>query len=183
MFEALPEKFQIIFREHYPSVLWRLMALSGDRSVAEDLTQEVFLRLYRRPPDDLAALPAWLHRVSSNVANDHFRKKIQERKLEERERSTLVEPSEPASDWLVLRNAERETVKTVLRQLSERDRQVLLLKHSGYSYAEIADIIGVDTKIIGTVLKRALARFKKKYLGEEADSHDGKTSTEGSYTV
>ena len=46
-------RFQTIFREHYPSVLRKIAGLIGDREMAEDLTQDVFLRLYRNPPEDL----------------------------------------------------------------------------------------------------------------------------------
>lgn len=68
MKEAMPETFQRLFREHYPVVTRKLNELVGDRVIAEDLAQEVFVRLYRSPPDDLACVGPWLQRVLTRHA-------------------------------------------------------------------------------------------------------------------
>lgn len=160
------------------------MHLVGDRTTAEDLAQEVFLRLYRRPPDDLQAVGAWLHRVATRVAYDYTRKKSQQRRIQQREFEIgTAFASEPSSEWLVLRNAEREAVVRALQQLVERDRQVLLLRYSGYSYAEIAEIVGINPNIVGTVLNRALSRFKRTFQGEEGPTDEGRLRAEGYYSV
>jgi RNA polymerase sigma factor (sigma-70 family) len=172
--QVLPERFQGLFREHYPTVLRRLNYLVGDRAIAEDLAQEVFLRLYRSPPDDLGVVGPWLHRVSTRVVYDYTRKKSAQKKLETNEFAIgIPDGNEPSSELHVLKRYERETVKHVLQQLSERDRQVLLLRYSGYSYTEIAEIVQVNPKIVGTMLNRALSRFERKYHDEEARADEG----------
>lgn len=85
--QALPEQFQTLFRRHYPAVLRQLTYLVGDKSTAEDLAQEVFLRLYRRPPDDLAAVGAWLHCVSTRIVYDYTRSKSQSKRSLQKELS------------------------------------------------------------------------------------------------
>lgn len=71
-----------------------------------------------------------------------------------------------------LRNHEVKKVQEILAQLNERDRMVLLLKFSGYRYKEMAEIIEVETNSVGSILARALTRFKNLYVEREGgDSH------------
>ncbi|HEY0673243.1 MAG TPA: RNA polymerase sigma factor [Longimicrobiales bacterium] len=57
------------------SIYHHVLRLVGDRDRADDLTQETFLRVCRRPDDlkDAAALPAWPHRIATNIYYDYFR--------------------------------------------------------------------------------------------------------------
>lgn len=165
----IPDRFQLLFKEHYPSVVRKILCLVADRSAAEDLAQEAFLRLYRNPPDNLDSVGAWLHRVSTRLAYDYLRQRSrrEERDALEMSRQTDDQWSAPSNEHFVIRNWERDVVKRVLQKLSERDREALLLKEQGYSYAEIAERLEVNPKIVGSLIMRATARFKKTYLREE----------------
>ncbi|MBO7747724.1 sigma-70 family RNA polymerase sigma factor [Paenibacillus sp. MWE-103] len=166
--EEGPAKFQALFREHYPSVLRKITLLVGDRAAAEDLTQDVFLRLYRNPPEDLDRAGAWLHRVLTRIVYDHYRKSGREANLTEKLQAMSEERSVPSNETAVIQNWEREVVRNVLNKLSERDRNALLMKEKGYSHAEIAEALQVNPKIVGTLLMRATKRLKKNLLTEEA---------------
>jgi RNA polymerase sigma factor (sigma-70 family) len=109
------------------------MQLVGDRSVAEDLAQEVFLRLYKQPPDDLSKVGSWLHRTLTRLSYDYMQKQARQRKLEERVRSNnaTLQVVHPSSEQLALKEFESDTVRRTLLQLSERDRKALLLKQTG----------------------------------------------------
>ncbi|WP_438448138.1 sigma-70 family RNA polymerase sigma factor [Gorillibacterium sp. sgz5001074] len=171
----IPELFQRLFREHYPGVARKLYALTGDYAAAEDLAQEVFLRLYRSPPDRLEAVGAWLHRVLTRVGYDYIRQRASGRALLEKESARLAawtESSAPSGETEVIREWEKDVVRRVLRKLSDRDRTALLLREEGYSYEEIAHRLEVNPKIVGTLLARAEERLKKKY-GQEEDGNDG----------
>lgn len=61
---------------------------------------------------------------------------------------------------VVLSKLDQEDVRSWLEDLPERDRQALLLKYSGYSYAEIAGELGVKPPVVGTLLSRATAKLK-----------------------
>ena len=65
-----------------------------------------------------------------------------------------------------MKNQEVRTVRKILACLPDRDRMCLLLKFSGYKYGEIADIIEVEKSSVGTILARAQAKFKERYLKE-----------------
>jgi RNA polymerase sigma factor (sigma-70 family) len=167
--ESNVPRFQAVFREHYAGVVRKLMLLVGDQAAAEDLAQEVFLKLYRSPPDDLQRVGAWLHRVLTTTAYDYLRQANRRRLLQEKEQVRAVASGQtaPSNEDVVLHNWEKELVKRALAKLSERDREALLLRQQGYSYEEIADRIGVKPAIVGSLLSRAEDRLKRHYFSEE----------------
>ncbi|BBH22196.1 RNA polymerase sigma factor SigX [Paenibacillus baekrokdamisoli] len=160
--------FQKVFREHYPSVLRKIVSLIDDRAAAEDLTQEVFLRLYRHPPEDLSRVGPWLHRVLTRIVYDYYRSSGRENELMNRQRNKMLSEERvyPSNEETVIRDWERDIVRQVLLKLSDRDRQALLLKQKGYSHAEIAEALQVNPQIVGTLLMRATKRFKQNMPSE-----------------
>ncbi len=175
----IPELFQRLFREHYPGVARKLYALTGDYAAAEDLAQEVFLRLYRNPPDRLEAVGAWLHRVLTRVGYDYLRQQASGRTLLAKETARVAvwsEVSAPSGETEVIREWEKDVVRRVLQKLSDRDRTALLLREEGYSYEEIARRLDINPKIVGSLLARAEERLKKKY-GQEEEEHGGRKET------
>jgi RNA polymerase sigma factor (sigma-70 family) len=156
------EIFKAIFYEHYPVVYRKLAALVRDESAADDLAQEVFLRLYRNPPDDPAALGAWLHRVLTRIGYDYLDKKARERRLQNKQEQLYdVNESPPSGEEIIISKLDQEDVHVWLNELPERDRQALLLRYSGYSYVEIAGELGVRPPVVGTLLHRATEKLRQ----------------------
>lgn len=156
--------FRALFEAHYPSLCRRLSVLTGDAALAEDIAQETFLRLYLTPPADLSQPGAWLFRVAFNLAYNQLKRERRRSPLEAlaagRERAVPAAlPEEEA-----IRGEESARVQSALAQLSARDRFALILRHSGYSYAEIASVIKVSPGSVGTILARAQRSFKNAYL-------------------
>lgn len=172
--QDIPQRFQSLFREHYASVARKIHALVSDRATAEDLAQEVFLRLYRKPPDDLQRVGAWLHRVAVNISYDYLREHSRRQELQKRElqQFQVSEDAVPSNEDIVIEHWEREVVRRVLQKLSQRDREALILKQQGFSYAEIAEQLKVSPKIMGTLLSRATDRFKRNFEQEEEFTHE-----------
>lgn len=161
----IPEShpFRTIFYEHYPIVRRKLVALVRDDAVADDLAQDVFLKLYRNPPEDPAAVGAWLHRVLTRVGYDYMDKLARERRLQNKqelyyEGDAAVSQS---GEETLLRKMDQEEVRVWLDTLPERDRQVLLLRYSGYSYAEIAHELNVRPPVVGTLISRATEKLRQ----------------------
>lgn len=160
---SIPESsaFRNIFFEHYPTVRRKLAALVRDEAAADDLAQEVFLRLYRNPPDNPATLGAWLHRVLTRIGYDYLEKKARERKLQNKQELMYEGEATPESgEEVLMRQLDKEEVQTWLSSLPERDRQALLLRYSGYSYAEIAEELQVKRPLIGSLLQRATRKLE-----------------------
>ena len=139
-----------------------LNRLTGDGDLADDLAQEVFVRLYQRGsfPDDTRG---WIAAVAHNLLRDHARTTRRRLRLIETRAGGLT-PGAPAhADENLLVDERRQAVRRALDNLSERDRQMLLLRHEGYSYREIADAIGVKETSVGTLLLRATDAFQNAF--------------------
>ena len=154
--------FDNIYKENYTKLYRHITYVTGNTQVAEDISQEVFMRLYKNPPEH-GNVAAWLFKVANNLAYNHMR--------DEKTRSAK-EPAVSAEDEdkvisiedIAIRNQEIREIRRVLALLPQRDRMCLLLKFSGYRYSEIAEIIGVEKTSVGTILARCQAKFLEKFL-------------------
>ncbi|MFC4777107.1 sigma-70 family RNA polymerase sigma factor [Paenibacillus sp. GCM10023252] len=161
---SAPNLFRECYETHYPSVRRKLIAIVKDEAAAEDLAQEVFLKLYRNPPDEFGAVGAWLHRVLTRMAYDHIDKKTRERALAERQGLQIQteQGSSASNEELLIQQEDRQQVQGWLDALPERDRKLLMLRYEGCSYAEIAEKMQVRLPQVGTMLRRAGERFKRQ---------------------
>jgi RNA polymerase sigma-70 factor (ECF subfamily) len=156
-----PGAFRDVFGELHPVVLRHLRYLTGDARLAEDLAQEAFGRMLElaRTGETLSDPRAWLLKVSSNLAYNHFR--AESRRAEREMRAAIAEDAgSEGSDVDELLD-----VRAALERLGPRDRAALLLRHSGFSYAEVADALGLAPASVGTILARAQRRFREEYEG------------------
>lgn len=152
-----------LFRERFPALYRYLHRLSGDRALAEDIAQEAFIRLFDRAemPDEPVA---WLITVATNLLRDDRRKTGRRLRLMERAGTDVggnATAIDPASE--VVQAERRQQVRAALDTLALRDREVLLLRHSGFSYREIGAALGMPEVSVGTTLSRAGAAFRRSY--------------------
>ncbi len=172
---AAIDRFDELFRRLYPPLFGLAYRLLGDRGAAEDVLQDTFLKLADHPvlarPDDEVA--AWLRRVCLNLGANRLR---DERRIRERfERAGRLDSAESpineAPAGAVLRSEERAEVRRALAGLPERQRDCLLLRHSGYAYTEIAQTLGVAIGSVGVLLARAERAFRVAYRAQDGAGH------------
>ena len=158
--------FEALFQRYYHRVCGMLYRLAGDE--AEDLAQEVFLRLYHRPPRAQGTdLGAWLYRVATNLGYNALRARRRHRSYRDLlGRATAGEGwghSEPAPETWTLRAEEQRQVRAALARLKERQAALLVLRYSGLNYREIAEVLHVSSGSVGTLLARAERAFERVY--------------------
>ena len=158
--------FKKLFEKHYASVFRWLTYLLNDAAVAEDLTQETFLKLLHSPPGEQTSISGWLNRVAANLAFNYLRSEKHRRQRETRNKQLERSTVSSAEDG-VMEMAGLSKVGRTLDQLPARERLCLLLKTSGFSYEEIGKIIGVKKSSVGSILARARAKFIEIYNSEE----------------
>ncbi len=157
--------FEAAFARLQPSLRRYLVRLTGDPDLAEDLTQEAFVRLLDQDLPETEIRP-WIFAVATNLVRDTARTRERRRRLL-REQNVGGGHAPPPDLW-VERAEAIAAVREALAKLSERDRQILLLREEGFKYAEIADVIGVVPGSVGTLVARALRRFVVAYGGVDA---------------
>lgn len=156
--------FDALFYRHYDRVYGILFRLVGNRVEAEDLVQEVFIKLYRQRfgRDREHNVSAWLYRVATNAGYNAIRSR---RRRWQRNTALLPDPFDiPAGPAeRVAQEETRQQVRAALSTLKERQVQMLLLRQMGFSYAELAAICDVAPGSVGTLLRRAADDFRKVY--------------------
>ncbi len=157
-------EFEAAFTEHYPRVYGVLFRLLGDRAVAEDLTVEAFWRLWERTPQRPENLGGWLYRVAMRLGYNALRAARRREGYELQAGHEALElNASPDPSLSVEKQQERARVHAVLNTMKDRDAQLLILRHSGLSYREIAETLGVAPGSVGTLLARAEAEFEQRY--------------------
>ncbi len=158
--------FEALFHRHYGRVYGLLYRLVGSHAEAEELAQEVFLRLYRRPLRHGDNVSGWLYRVATNLGYNALRgnKRRDQREEQIIAESSLVAPS--AAD-AAERRAEQASVREALSRLRPQQGQLLVLRQMGFSYKELAAALNVKSGSIGTLLARAEKAFRGAYEGGE----------------
>jgi RNA polymerase sigma-70 factor (ECF subfamily) len=165
-------RFDELFLRFYPELFGLAYRVLGDRMAGEDVLQEAFLALSAEPalldrPD--AEVGAWLRRVVMHRAFNSLRSERRARLRLERfvQLDGAAASDAAAASADVLKREEQAEVRRALADLPERQRACLLLRHSGYSYAEIAATLGVATGSVGVLLGRAEAAFRLSYRRHE----------------
>lgn len=161
--------FDTTFEEQYPPLVRYCHRLSGDRDTAEDIAQEAMVRLFERDVEgSTAGIRAWLFKTATHLIRDRYRVEENRKRLMS---ENPVMPTEPDSPEQALeRMHDKATARRALDALPARDREMLLLRYSGFSYREIAEAVDVATTSVGTLLARAERRFSDVLLaaGEAA---------------
>lgn len=163
--------FEAIFLAHYGRIYGLLYRLLGNRADAEDVAQQVFLKLYQAPERIKAQnghndpnLVGWLYRVATNTGYNRLRGQKRYRHWTERFKQLWSPHSHPITPAEAAEVAdERERVQLVLGQLNPRTAKLLLLRHSGLSYQELAATLNVAPGSIGSMLTRAERKFRQQY--------------------
>ena len=158
--------FDELFLEHWSRVYGTLVRLVGDPAEAEDLALETFLRLYRNHPlpETGFNLVGWLHRVAINLGLHSIRSfKRRERYELTAGKGTLDEAPENRPAELQAKKEERHIVRMILAHMDSRKAQLLIMRHSGASYKEIAAALSLSPTSIGPLLLRAEREFEKRY--------------------
>ncbi len=161
------DAFHAIFRRYGRPVLSFLYHHVNDRSLAEELTQETFVRAYRNLNylQDDARLSTWLFGIARNVAREATRQTIKnERNVALDEPETLnLQALGVMPDGAVLDRELNQTIKHALAGLDEDKRMVFSLKiFHEKSYEEISAITGHSIGKLKTDLHRARAEMRKR---------------------
>lgn len=166
MNDTAERSFETLFRDEWTRVYRVVFKLIGDRDEAEDITVDAFWRLYKQPPRAASETEtlAWLFRVATNLGYNALRSRRRRLSYERSAGHQHLEAGEiPDPESEVERSETRRRVRQVLGGMKPRQAKILVLRHSGLSYAEIAAVLKLSTSSVGTLLARAERVFSKQY--------------------
>jgi RNA polymerase sigma-70 factor (ECF subfamily) len=159
--------FESLVKRYQGPLLNFIARYIGDRAAAEDLTQEVFLRVYRAAPrfEPRTRVSTWIFRIAYNQVLSEMERRSRQKKLGEalwrnREQGA-EEPFTDPSERLEL----EDEVTAALGRLPGNQRAALLLRiNENLSYLEIGEVLGVGAQSVESLLFRA-RRSLKQHLG------------------
>ncbi len=147
--------FEEIYNDLKTPIMTLAVRMTGDPHTAEDIFQEVFIKLYRSPPDPTIAKPrAYIFRMASNLAIDGIRRRQRQNEAPLDETEDVLSCKGPDLE-------EKMDVEAALSALPDAERSIVTLHvNGGLKFREIAQVTGLPS---GTVLwkyRRALKRLR-----------------------
>ena len=162
--------YQRLVKRHLKSISHYAYRLLGNPKDTQDITQEVFLRLWTNAQkwnSDKSKLTTWLHRIAHNLCIDYLRKhgKMQTQDSFDDEVGDSPSNNEESTDE---KNEKTVLVRTALSALPEKQRSALSLCHyQGFSNKEAAAIMNISVK----ALESAITRAKRNLRETLAETH------------
>lgn len=163
--------FQRLVEQHADPVRRVVISMLGEGPEAEDVAQEVFVRLYRSLDKfaGTAQLSTYLHRVAINLSLDTLKKQKRRRRWQlpfgqkaEQAANELADP-----DVQVEREELKEGIRKALLQLKPESRVVITLRLiQGYSVQETADILDIPVGTVASRLSRAQQKLQEVLKAE-----------------
>ena len=162
------QSFEVLLRKYRTPVINFLYRMVRDSAIAEDLAQEVFLRVYRARQEyaPSAKFTTWMFRIATNLALNALRDN-RYRQLEismdqpvetnESEQPALeVADNAPTAEQQLVARTRTELIRNAINELPEKQRAAVLLhKYQELDYGEIAKILGCSESALKSLLFRA----------------------------
>ena len=157
--------FDEAFTLHHRTVFRTARSVVRDDGLAEDITQEVFLRLYNHLDaiENEEMLRPWLIRVAINTARNTLRGNIRANTREENYVKETVETEVCSAEITYEQREAASEVQRALNKVKEPLKSCLILKQQGLSYREIAETLDLTETSIGTYIARARKEFLRFY--------------------
>ena len=150
----------LLFERHHGGLFEFFARTLGDRSAAEDLVQEVFIRIlkYRRTYRDEGRFQTWMFHIARNVRTDHIRK----RRPEQMTADTPEPAATGANQAAAVENADDvgRLRRALLRLPDDRREVVVLARYHGMTHEEIAAVLRVEPGAVRVRLHRALKELR-----------------------
>lgn len=152
--------FEEIYKIHYPEMRKFAFMLNVVETEKDDLIQDVFVKLYYefQNKTKIDNPRAWLYKAMLNKSrSNHKTIKLHLEKNKDIFVSTIN--FRDLNDEIEHKE-KRKIVLQTINQMSDKDKEILLLYYDGFSYAEIAEITEINFNSIGTTLVRAIQKIK-----------------------
>jgi RNA polymerase sigma-70 factor, ECF subfamily len=152
------EMLGVLFERYHLALFNFYYKLCGERTLSEDLVQEVFFRIlkYRHSYKPDTAFRAWMYQIARNARVDHYRKKRPETSWEP-EMSPAITPDDPAQQ-----KQENALLHQALMELSDDKREVLVLsRFQDLKYEDIARMMGCEVNTVKVRVHRALQDLRE----------------------
>ena len=166
--------FNYLAAKYHRAMIHFLFRMVRNQAIAEELAQEVFLRVYRSRESYRAEakFTTWLYRIATNLAVNHARDTRHERAAqtlyldapdEETGTTPDVADDEPSVEQRLMRDERMAAIRTHVMALPERQRMAVLMhKYQGMDYKQIGEVLKLSESATKSLLFRAYQTLRDK---------------------
>jgi RNA polymerase sigma-70 factor (ECF subfamily) len=157
----LHDRVTAVYEDAREDVYYYALTLGLTPPQAQEVAQEVFLRLYTslRDGEDIQNMRGWVFRVAHNFG---LKMRAKEREHADIDDTIQRAPSTDRSpEQAAIENERQRRIQDALEELSPQQRQCLHLRAAGLRYREIGETIGIGTSTVNEFVRRAVTRLKK----------------------
>jgi RNA polymerase sigma factor (sigma-70 family) len=172
------DAYRVLVERHKSYIYTLVYRMVGHKETAEDLTQEVFVKLFRNLSyfRGDAKFTTWLYRMTTNLVTDYRRsqKRRPYEALLDKMKGWLSDAREQPEEKALLKD-EQQRMQALLSELPDKYRLIMYLFHyKQLSYQEMFVVTGLPVKTLETRLYRGKAMLKEKWL--EVNPHESEIS-------
>jgi RNA polymerase sigma-70 factor (ECF subfamily) len=176
------DAFRELVETHQQRVLGTIARMLGDDTEAEDLSQQVFVRVWKSAVrwEPSARFTTWLYTIVRNLVFNESRRRsrrparsLDEMQDDEEHPRQFADAGMKAPDTTLLDAEMQDAIERAIQELPETQRMaVVLRRYQDVSYEEIAEVLELTVPAVKSVLFRARTELREKlrqYLGEDPE--------------
>lgn len=152
-----PDAARLLAQRLVPRVLGYATRLLGDRAEAEDIAQEVMLRLWRAAPEwrsGEAQVSTWVYRVAANLCTDRLRA-VKRKGAQALDLVAEPEDGRPSVVATMIVADRHAALQAALAELPDRQREAVILRHiEGLANPQIADVMQIGVEAVESLISR-----------------------------
>ena len=163
------EELGTLFERHHAGLFDFLSRMTGNRMAAEDLVQDVFVRMlkYRQTFRDDGRFETWMFHIARNARAEYFRRRAV---IEVNDDEIDVPTEAPGPSHLIERDEQTALLRRALLRLREDRRELIVLaRYRGMKYEAIAELLDVDVGTVKVRIHRALKELREIFLSLSED--------------
>lgn len=164
------QEFTALYQKYKNPIFSYLYYLCGDLNTAEEMCQDVFLKVYLNIAkfEGRSSFKTWIYRIARNTYLDYVKAKSTRVLSKAEMLSADMVDGRPSPEEVTVNRELRETILKAISQLPDKYRTLLILRDVQYfSYNEISQVTGLDLNSVKVGIYRARQQFRKIYEGLE----------------
>ena len=156
------QAFEVIYQFYSNSIYSKIIKMTKDEAVADDLLQDIFVKIWERRAfiNEEFSFRGWIYKIAENCVYDYYRMLSQDAKMREKLLSTFAEMYNHTEDYILNKERGKMLDDALLQLPPQRQAIFKLCKLDGKSYAEAAEILNISPSTVSGQLVKATKTIK-----------------------
>jgi RNA polymerase sigma factor (sigma-70 family) len=166
---------EVLIRKYYKSIFAYVYRNVGDKEIAYDLTQEIFIKVIKKITEytNKGSFKSWLYAIAVNHCRDYWKSLDYRMTCRQLELADHLSNEHDDVSFIFERNETRQQVKAAIQQLPELQKEVVLLRYyHDLKIKEIAEITSANESTVKTRLRQGLHKLQMLFAKGEEENEE-----------